>query len=620
MGRCSGQARSCRYYPAPKNEGREGGGGRVVQHLISRSTRPIDDRPPHASGNGRIAAVVGAMVALNSIILLAIGTGFVPHLTAVVLLAYGAVCGMPVAYAVRRTLRNDPVALGVVATLSGLIMYIGLAYLLFHFPRWGLPIGGLRGACIVALVLMSPLAAVTVARWRLSRQAAPETVGASECRPRVDLVLLVGCGLMAIAVSAACFYGYVVKVPEGSPDFFSVPSSRELWKLPQAGGDPSNPPDIPAWGRWGDFRIHLSEMPEAIIESGGLPDVFVAHRGVPLMVMTLVMPVQDASTVRLGDTTKAVMPVLWFAVFYFLGFAAREVVGLSRGLTWLAAGAGALFAPINTPPWSSLTSYRGLFPSALSQYHNLTQLASIAIALPGLVLAGLALRRRAPGRSFVVGCALVGVSLFFKPSLYTAAAPALGVIWLLHPRRWSPVLVGGLVAAAIPAALWFLVGALTASNSAVIVFEPFQALLATRGDRLPGLDDQGPLLAAIVLLVTFAALAPALVDRIARVVRTGGVRPWRPSIQPHQWPQALLLTVLAFGLASGLLLNEPVREISGNVKWATGAGIVVALPVLIGFIARTSSTALRRTAWVLMAAHLGYGVHSIYATLARGTF
>ena len=568
------------------------------------------------SSNRRIVIAVALVVVTNAVgLTVVLGVSPLTQATVLAVIAYAGLCAYPLARLAPRRVQQDAVALAVLCVALGIVLYVVVTFLALHLPSLGVLISA-ETAVRIAVVAMAPLAVIG---WKALRSSASTRTDAahSDTGRSVDVILVLITAAMACLISAATIYGYWNQRPErleGLEEVESVAISSRGGRAERERGAASN------WGREFDLVTHLHNFPLLMVENlhyGRPPVPFAAHRGTQVLVIGVLLPTQTFGGIGMADAAKVLSWLLLFCVLYMLAFMGRVVVGLPPPLVRLLPVIGVLFAPINTPPWAlDFSSYRGMFPSAATLYFNITQLTSMSIALAGLVTLGLAVRSAGP--AFPLGCALVGASLFFKPSFYSAAAPAIAVLWIAHPRRWNRSLLLGIAALSAPAVIWAFASAVAPRRYPIRVdLDPFVGVLAAGGWRFPGLDDNGALVAGIVTIASLAAVVPAAVDRI----RPGHGTPLRTPAVPApsgRTTQSLVVLVLAFGFASGLLFVQLGQSIAaGNLKWATAAGIIVALPLIVGFIARTENTLLRRTSWGLLCAQTLYGVHGLILYVTR---
>jgi hypothetical protein len=333
----------------------------------------------------------------------------------------------------------------------------------------------------------------------------------------------------------------------------------------------------------------------------------VSHRGVETTLSGVALLVARRFTEKGWARASKPLCLLWlFLATYWVFRIAKE--RSQRDGSALAAAAGVLlYAALNPFLLRAAVSSYGICPAAGTLYHNVHQQASLAIGLGGLYLALRSLRR--PTGLLEIGCALIGASLFFKPSFYAMVVPALavGVFLARGFRLRADTLVGlGLLLAC--AGVWFAYPALFGirgrwSIPVDLDFLPWHHFYVPKAIAWP--TSGGVMLLLWVLVLGHASwVLPTLFAfrRWQRRPRGGGARGW---IEPGA---AVLLVTACSGLLSGYLL----RAGQGNYMWGSAVGIVCALPLVSGGIAAIEAWAARRIAWLLYLAHLASGAWNLW--------
>jgi hypothetical protein len=305
------------------------------------------------------------------------------------------------------------------------------------------------------------------------------------------------------------------------------------------------------------------------------------------------------------------LSLVWLLlVAYRIFLMGRFTAGLSEDLAVLAAAGVLLYAALNVfVLWSPITSYR-VAPISGTLYHNTTQQASLAVGLAGLYLAVQALRHR--GGLFTPGCLLVAGSLFFKPSLFTVAAPALGLVAALRSREgWRRDELFGIGVIAGLATLWFF--AYPRLLHLPVVSTPLKlAFLPWHHGHAPE-QIAWSVKSSLVLTLSVSGLSYAgfVVPMLALATTRQSISQWRHAALRRPDIVALIL-VFALGLVSGLFfLEDNARRNHGNLMWGYAVGHFVLLPFVVLGISRITHTVVRRLGWTVYTAHLVSGAWNL---------
>ena len=491
----------------------------------------------------------------------------------------------------------------------GMTLHAGLCFVFFHtsvLRLTGLP--GPRAAAQTAFALLFLPACVEAIRvWR-----------AVDTRPWFSSTRSVS-RIFVLASIVALFSAFGFANNEARFDF-SEDRHVSVKKLVESRRWPFAMNVVPEWGMRQDRYNHVMDGPLRVTELG-FPRAFgqgFQHYGVESLLAGLSLlrgPFSLESTVAFS---KPLSLVWLFLVAYWILLIARLSVGLGEGLAVLAAGSVLFYAALNTFMfWGPVTSYR-IAPISGTLYHNITQQASLAVGLGGLYLALVGLRDRR--NLFPLGCLLMAGSLFFKPSLFTVAAPSLGVAAALQGRTvWQRGRLAGfgiLVAAVI---LWFGYPRLLHIDMLSAPIRP--AFLAWHGFHAPARIawpvETRLRLALSVLVLSYAGfLLPLLA--LASPWRRLGAR-LRTTFRQ---PDLVALTVLfALSVLSGLfLVEENFRYAHGNFMWGYAVGHFTFLPFVALGLSRIQAPVLRRIGWVVYIAHLASGAWNLLLFAYAGMF
>lgn len=491
----------------------------------------------------------------------------------------------------------------VVCSVFGLACYTGISFFLFH--------AGVQQTLHVDMQVASNLAlgsltlAAVVGGWRLA--------GVADSRPWIThpewLV-----GLFGLASLVACLttFGYVNQ--ELRPD--GTTSDRmNIRDWTEARLTPWNSEVVPQWGNTGnDRQSHLVAGPQRISQLQ-FPEAFIRgsqHFAVETTISGLVM-LDGLPTADRDIAVAKLLTLIWLLLVAFWIFAiGKDILGLSAALAFVAVMGALLFAPLNLYLFKGMVGTYKLGPAAGTLYNNTTQLASAAIGLGGWYLALRALRGESP--LLIVGCFLVAACLFFKPSLFSVAAPALALSGLMSRGiRWSHFVAGMLLLAAA-AGVWFLYPRLMeiTSLSPSLELNPFSWYQIYVPDSIRW-GGNWQLAVAVALALTYASF----------------FLPFFYSLGSHAeyWQQALrkphylaMLVLFLIGAVSGYFLAEAGRISHGNYMWGSAIAIIMVLPLLVRAMAEIPKKSVRHLAWGIYGAQLLSGGLNLFIFAWRGEY
>ena len=548
-----------------------------------------------------------AALALDATVLRWVGLSWGDQLTFLATLAAWSLAGHLILSRWDRLLPDRFTAYAA-STALGMTLHAGLCFVLFHTGVWrltGLP--GPRAAAWAAFALL--LVPALIEARRVGRT--PDgRLWFSSAWSAAQLLALAS----ILALLAA--FGFANNDPR-----VDVWSPIRVNTLVAARRSPFATSVVPEWGTRQDRHSQAMLGPSQVAELG-FPRAFgwrgLPHHGVETLLVGLSVLRGPFSVERSVAFSKPLSLVWLFLVAYWSYLIARAVAELSHGLAVIAAAGTLFYAALNVFAfWGSVTSYR-LAPISGTLYHNLTQPASLAVGLGGLHFALIALRDRRA--LFALGCLLLGSSFFFKPSLFTLAAPALGLAAALQGRSAGrrDVLVGfGILGAAV--VLWFAYPRLlhvdTGNVPIKLAFLPWHRFHAP--DRIAWPVGTRLSLALSVLVLSYAGfLLPML----------GLASPWRTVRRrlrdAFRHPDVVALTALfALGFLSGMFLVEDnYRYAHGNFMWGYAVGHFTFLPFVVLGISRIQGTFVRRAGWTLYGAHLVSGAWNLLVLAYEGKF
>jgi len=188
-------------------------------------------------------------------------------------------------------------------------------------------------------------------------------------------------------------------------------------------------PRLANWGIQGDKPYHLMLMTGDVI-SKGFPSASFLRRGVQLATMA---PAVSKTEFQLHDHVqifKVLAFYIWFALLFSLYVIGRDSFKLRGAYLAFAVITPVLFAAINYPPWrASGSTYAGFAKPFLGAFHNSTLHLSMVVAMVGFCFVFSYFQKRT--ESLWLGMVFIALSFFFKPSLFSIAAPALVVVKVL---------------------------------------------------------------------------------------------------------------------------------------------------------------------------------------------
>lgn len=384
---------------------------------------------------------------------------------------------------------------------------------------------------------------------------------------------------------------------------------------------------LPNWGRLADRAAHVVSYTRDI-DAHGLPveTSFTGGRGrivhstlgtgsgVPVTLLGALYPSGPHSRSRAMAFSKILSLAWLFLVPLWIFCIARDVLDAPVAASCLA-GVGALtYAGLNLHAFVAPVSSYWICVASGSLFHNVTQQASLAVGFAGLYLALLDMRH--PRGLFALGCLLVSLSALYKPSLFSVAAPAIGLVSLLQGRvAWRRDVLLGWVALVLLPAFWLIYPRLTGTEplSAPVSVDFLGVLQVRTRGVLPWSTTTELKLLLTIALLAYAPLILPIAGWAARVLRerstpmpAGSRRSNRPEI-------AALLVVIALGLFGGYALVESgPRRPHANFLWGAAVAHLCMLPFVTRAIARIEPRWLRVSGWLVYAANLASGVWNLW--------
>ena len=570
------------------------------------------------------ATLAGAIVVLDVAIFLWCGVAPARIALFALFLAISAGSGALILRG-RESAFPDRASFAVVATALGLALHMTACFLVFHFAEGHAP----ARIVLAALAALSALAAIGLRRRVAALPA---------CRhPRAAVAVLALASVMGIG-SHGGFANDLGLAVQGlrEPEENTVVADY-LARYREPGFDP-RAEHAPEWGSRVDSVWYVWLYTRSL-RFHGLPGAFYQQKedGRPrigqfqhLGVSTQIFGLSQASGRYSAENLSAFSKMLalaWCAILSSVLFlVARFVFGAPVGAALVAVGCGLLYAPLNL---SFLLSHRTMLSNVLTYVAgpiqwNLNQLSHLAIGGAGLFLVLLDLAR--PRRTYAIGCALVAVSLMYKPSLYFVAVPAIGLASLRLGRGFfrADVLLGwALIFAA--AACWFayprIVGSRAIATPLDFGFLTLQAEYVRDYRMLPegwyeALGVGG--VKALILLFVYAALIVPAIALTRGLV--GGLERRGAVLAALGRPEVLAVALMfVWGFASGAVLIENNQfRLCFNFVFGTAAAYTILFTMLVAVIARITKPSLRRLAWTILALHLASGVLNFVMYVSGG--
>jgi hypothetical protein len=371
---------------------------------------------------------------------------------------------------------------------------------------------------------------------------------------------------------------------------------------------------------WGDPQDRPSQLFGGDLARRGFPDAYpfgaVSHRGVETTLTGIAYLSGRFFRVRWAAFSKPLCLLWLFVGSHWMFLIARER-GLKEVPAVLATAGMLLYAALNLFAFRAPVSSYNIAPASGTLYHNVHQLASVAIGLAGLYLLTRDLRQESG--LFAFGCTFLGASLFYKPSFFAMVVPGLALAVLIGRRFRSRDVLRGASVLLAGAALWYgypwlLDLPMRWSVPLEVAFLPWQRGNASASVAWPVTSESA--LAISVLVLGYAALVvPALHAgwRLARRLRSQSLPALATTVPPAT---AVLLVAAAGGILSGLFLIAG----DGNYMWGSAVGLFCLLPLLVDEIGRIAKRPLRRLAWTIYGAHLLSGAWNLWVFGYWGTF
>jgi len=543
-----------------------------------------------------------ALLLLNAALLRALGFGLGEQAVVVLALVVATLAGSALLWRARGAF-PDRVSFLLGGFLLGLVVAGAVLFVLFHREVYSaLGLSSVTGASRVGAALLSIPAGIGA--WlvcRARRWDVPWTVTPLA----LPLTLAAALGIGA----ATCYGAFGERVAEASG--VRAPVTAE-------------------WGNPLDKPVHVIEGP-AVIAAAGFPLEADAVPGASGVYGFETLLVGLAELGGEGLEVGAIQGMRWlaFAVYsallYLLFAFSRGLFELPTSWAVLVAIAAVLLGPIPPAPFQlEHSAFTGFLWSSGAMYHNLPQLVSVTIGAAGvfLVLSGLRRERSA----FLTGAVLVAGSFFFKPSLYTAAGPAIFLWVLLLGRPLGRTRVLGLLVLLGPIAIWMVHPHLfeqsVAAKSLNPAIAPFEVLFHYSRVFPPFIADHRVPRALAILVFSLALplfVFVAHARSIGKTLAAVGVSARLAWLREHL-PHLVLTTLLLLGLASAILFVERnSRRWDENFLWAGAAGIQLALPLLVAGVYRVRPPSWRFVGLALLALHLWGGVQHL-VLFVRGGF
>lgn len=572
------------------------------------------------------------VVVFDSIVLTKIGVPVILLLLLVVLIlimaGVGAVILRPVEY-----LFGDIIHYFITCLLMGCVAAYALNFVFFHTGIMKLL--GLSGPAAISYITAAILLIIAVAGLLLLFRR----------RPHVHRSLDAYGLLMTLAVSSVmaistCFgFSYIPLTIERSVMIETVlPSTPSIAQYYQDEGTGKFRLKLDHWSRfeivslldplglikykWAsqtDKGAHLVMLPAELLAKG-MPTPIIYHNGVQVFlawVASVISGTTEQLTV-LDTLIKASKPmglIFWFSLLYLFYAVSRGILGSTSLLASLVVFGAVSFASINYPFFQlQRSSYLGLLDSSGTLYHNTTQLYSVTFGLCGIMLFILAMKRKA--YSFFFGCILVCGSFFFKPSLFTVVAPAIFILSPVYMRNITYDKIRGYVLLLCMPIFWAVypqMFGMPAYNTNVAI-EPMALWMYYSVSRFPDVVTSSKFLFTLSILgLSCAVFVPVFLSFFMKIRRFFS----REGLNVSSLMRGMIvneyatftMVVFILGIVSGCLLVENNgNKYSGNFGWATAAGILLILPVLVKGIADIRSAGLRFMTWLLFALHIWGGI------------
>jgi len=339
----------------------------------------------------------------------------------------------------KETLFPDRFTFALAAVAFGFVMHMALCFVLFHVRvESALGIRSRRAAAVVALCVLCGLGAIQLLTSRRRLAQLPRC----NCPGSAAIVFA-----LASIVAITAHFGFgndLTRANHSGPELnTTVAAFFHDYAEPE---EPHSWRSLPEWDSRIDSLFYAWLIPQAI-EEHGLPGSFkpalsgddsrlgrFQHIGVSLQLLGLTEASAPFGARSMAAFSKP-LTLAWMVLFaWWLFQIGHTILGLSARAALMGVTGGLFFSAIDLTPL-----FRdGIIPShvlsyvATPIYWNMNQLAQLAIGLGGVYLVLRALANASP--SYALGCVLVASSLFYKPSLYFVAVPAIGLASLRAVR------------------------------------------------------------------------------------------------------------------------------------------------------------------------------------------
>lgn len=418
-----------------------------------------------------------------------------------------------------------------------------------------------------------------------------------------------GIAALSLIITVSTFYGFVHVDSRSYQKALHTAEESQLEPAWLRGWDANT--QISIWGSQDDKGSHLVSSVNDVVNMG-FPHANFMRRGVQLLAMPPALGFYLYDSDRYVRMFKVLAFYIWFALLFSCYQIGKDWFDISGVYLRVLVVASVLYGAI-VYPFFELTrsTYLGFAKPTLGCFHNLTQLTSLVVGSAGLYFVYGYLRNRTAGLN--LGMALIAMSVFYKPSFFTIAAPAFTIVIVVGVlrRQLSVKALGSVAILFLVPISWKLYGTLIEAPpySLSTSFMPFELYFGRAAWRFPDWVTTNPVVfATVILLLSFCF--PLLVS-------LGNLKNWKAAIA-SPIVQAMLLMFVIGTISSFVLVENNQRMTHGNFGWGGQAAYFIIFPLVFYGFQTLRSNWLRWLCWFALLLHIAAGIQHLLHYLIAG--